>query len=114
MSKQLASKTSFISGKLITMLDGNLWAENAGAANARAKQLEKGILEWSDYQITEEVQTNGVWVVMPPDHIEKLQKKFAFYRWENGIENEVRLMTSYMTTPEDVSALLSAITELHK
>lgn len=110
---QLASKTRFLSAQWIPMLENDLWAKNAKTANARAKQLEQGIKDNKNCTITEEVQTNGVWVVMKPEHIEKLQQEYNFYRWENGIENEVRLMTSYITTEEDVEQLIKSIVSLN-
>jgi threonine aldolase len=109
---QLASKTRFLAAQWIPMLENNLWAENAKKANKRAVQLADGIIASTNYEITEDVQTNGVWVVMPNDHIEKLQKEYNFYRWENGIENEVRLMTSYTTTEEEVNKLIKSIIAL--
>ncbi len=111
-SMQLASKTRFLAAQWIPMLENNLWAENARAANARAAQLAEGIRQNTNYKITEVVQTNGVWVVMPPEHIKKLQEEYNFYIWENGIENEVRLMTSYITKEEEVNKLIKSIAVL--
>jgi threonine aldolase len=114
MSMQLASKTRYFAAQWMPMLGDNLWLENATESNNRAKELAEGIRKNSNYKITEEVQTNGVWVVIPSEHIKKLQEKFDFYRWENGIENEVRLMTSYKTTSEEIASFISEIYLLNK
>ena len=60
--------------------------------------------------ITQEVQANGVFAILPPGAAEELQREFKFYVW-NEFTGEVRWMCSWDTTEADVDAFAAAVEE---
>jgi len=98
---QLASKMRFIAAQFDAYLTDELWLKNAEHANAMAQRLAEAIRKIPRIRITQEVQSNAVFAVVPPPLIEELQEKYFFYVWNEAI-SEVRWMTSYDTTPDDV------------
>jgi threonine aldolase len=107
-SAQLASKMRFISAQYVAMLENGLWRECASHANAMAKLLAERLGEISGARITQRVEANELFVIMPHDVIAPLQDEFDFYTWDERT-GEVRLVTSWDTTPEDVEALAAGI-----
>jgi threonine aldolase len=105
-SMQLASKMRFISAQLLALLEGDLWRKSAGHANAMALRLAEGVREV--VQVTQPVQANGVFAILPPGAAEELQREFKFYVW-NEFTGEVRWMCSWDTTEEDVDAFVAAV-----
>jgi len=61
--------------------------------------------------ITQEVQANGVFAIIPKDIISTLQKEFFFYVWDEN-KNEVRWMTSWDTQEEDIKLFTSLLKQL--
>ena len=55
----------------------------------------------SGIKITQKVQSNGLFVIMPSDVAEKLRKHYFFYPWDEKT-SEYRLMTSWDTKEEDI------------
>jgi threonine aldolase len=47
------------------------------------------------------VEANAVFAILPEKIIRPLQEKYFFYVWDEA-RSEVRWMTSFDTTPEDV------------
>jgi threonine aldolase len=78
----------------------------AGHANAMAARLADGVRD--ALTITQAVQANGVFAILPPGAAEQLQKDFKFYVWDEHT-GEVRWMCSWDTTEEDVDAFVEAI-----
>ncbi len=105
-SMQLASKMRFVSAQLIALLEDDLWRRAAGHANAMATRLADGIA--GAVTITQSVQANAVFAILPPGAAEALQREFKFYVW-NEHTGEVRWMCSWDTTEEDVDAFVEAI-----
>ena len=98
---QLASKMRFIAAQYIAYLTGELWKECAAHSNAMAGELEKRLREIKGVTITQKVESNGVFIIMPPDVAEKIRKEYFFYPWNEQL-SEYRLMTSWDTTSDDV------------
>jgi threonine aldolase len=105
-SMQLASKMRFISAQLLALLEDDLWRRSAGHANAMAARLAEGVGDV--VQLTQPVQANGVFAVLPPGAAEELQREFKFYVW-NEHTGEVRWMCSWDTTEDDVDAFVAAV-----
>ena len=106
---QLASKMRFVSAQLLALLEGDLWLRNARHANAMAARLADGVRGLPGLEITRPVQANAVFAVLPADVTERLQKRFRFYTWDQHT-GEVRWMTAFDTTEEDVDVFAAAIT----
>jgi threonine aldolase len=54
-----------------------------------------------EVKVTQEVQSNGVFVIMPADIAEKMRYHYFFYPWDER-SSEYRLMTSWDTKEEDI------------
>jgi threonine aldolase len=108
-SMQLASKMRFVSAQLLALLDGDLWRRAAGHANAMASRLAAGV--GGAVEITQAVQANAVFAILPAEATETLQRDFKFYVW-NEHTGEVRWMCSWDTTEEDVDAFVAAILDV--
>ena len=59
-------------------------------------------------RITQAVQANGVFAVLPPAATEALQRDWHFYTWDEAT-GEVRWMCSWDTTPDEVDAFAAAV-----
>lgn len=98
---QLASKMRFISAQYIGFFKNDLWKKCAIHSNAMAKLLEEKLKTFEEIKITQPVQSNGVFAIIPEAVAKQVQKTFFFYPWNESI-SEFRLMTSWDTTEEDV------------
>ncbi|MEK6982799.1 MAG: low specificity L-threonine aldolase [Candidatus Micrarchaeota archaeon] len=109
---QLHSKMRFISVQFETLLTNNLWLLNAKNANTMAKYLEKRIRgEIPQIIITQKVEANAVFAIVPRELILKLQKEYLFYVWNQQI-NEVRWMCTFQTTKADIDEFVETIKKL--
>lgn len=108
---QLLSKMRFISAQFLALMQGDLWLRNAQHANAMARRLADGVRAIPELSLTRAVEANAVFVKMPRDWIEKLQKHSFFYIWDETL-GEVRWMTAFDTTNEDVDSFIAAIRSL--
>ena len=107
-SMQLASKMRFLAAQFDALLTDHLWLRAAGHANAMATRLAVAVRQVPGVTITQPVQANAVFAILPPEITERLQRDFAFYVWDETT-GEVRWMCSWDTTEEDVDAFASAI-----
>lgn len=105
---QLHSKMRFISAQFEALLSNDLWKRNATHSNAMAKLLEKNLRAIPAVEITQPVDANGVFAILPQHIIEKVQQEIFFYIW-NDKTSECRFMCSFDTTEEDVNTLVRAI-----
>lgn len=106
----LPSKMRFISAQFTTLLSGDLWRRSAAHANRMARllasELEK--IPAAKINLTQAVEANGVFAIVPKQFIPALQKKYFFYVWNEAI-SEVRLMCSFDTTEEDIHDFVSVV-----
>ncbi len=106
----LPSKMRFISAQFETLLSGDLWRRSATHANRMARllatELEK--VPGGKISLTQKVEANGVFAVVPKQFIPQLQKKYFFYVWSEAI-SEVRLMCSFDTTEEDIHEFVALV-----
>src|SRR6185369_3455625 len=98
---QLSSKMRFIAAQFEAMLSGNLWRRGPEHANRMAQLLAEELATVPQIKITQPVESNGVFAVIPPQHIPALQQKYFFYVWNEEI-SEVRLMASFDTSEDDI------------
>jgi threonine aldolase len=106
---QLASKMRFVAAQFTAMLEDGLWLETAAHANAMAARIAQGLREIG-VEVTQPVDANEVFAVLPADVVPPLADRFNFYTWDD-IRSEVRLVASWDTQPEDVDELLAAVGE---
>ncbi len=105
---QLASKMRYVSAQLDALLDGDLWQRSAAHANAMARRLADAVGHLPGLTITQPVEANAVFAVLPPDVTERLQRDWAFYVWDDHT-GEVRWMCAWDTVPEDVDAFAADV-----
>ena len=98
----LPSKMRFISAQFEALLTKDLWRENAQHANHMAQLLADELRKIPQIKITQRVEANGVFALVPKKYVPVLQKKYFFYVW-NEETSEVRFMTSFDTTEEDIA-----------
>jgi threonine aldolase len=108
---QLASKMRYISAQFIAYLTNEQWKKTAAHSNAMAKLLEQKLRSIPKVQITQPVQGNGVFAIVPAQIISMLQQSYFFYVWDEA-RSEVRWMTSWDTTEEDINGFVDAISLL--
>jgi len=107
---QLPSKMRFISAQLLALYDGDLWQRSAGRANAMAARLAAGVRDLPDVRITQSVDADAVFAILPRQAAERLRKRFFFYDWDEAT-GEVRWMCTFDTTEADVDAFVAALTD---
>ncbi|MFG1611980.1 threonine aldolase family protein [Nonomuraea wenchangensis] len=107
---QLSSKMRFVSAQFEALLGGDLWLRNARQANAMGRRLADAVRDIPGVVLPRPVEANAVFVVLPPDVTERLQKRFRFYTW-NEATGEVRWMCAFDTTEADVDAFAAAVAE---
>jgi threonine aldolase len=105
-SAQLASKMRFVSAQLEVLLGTDLWLLNAEHANAMAQRLAAGLDGL--VEIPRPVQANAVFARLPRPVIDRLRETYAFYDWDESVD-EVRWMTAWDTTPEDVDTFVGDV-----
>ncbi len=103
---QLASKMRFISAQYIGYFRNDLWKKCAEHSNEMAKILESKLKGLDRIVITQPVQSNGVFVIMPYSVAREVSKTYFFYPW-NEMNSEYRLMTSWDTTEEDIDGFVA-------
>ena len=110
---QLASKMRYIAAQFDAMLTDGLWHKNAGHSNSMARLLADEVAKIPGIKITQKVQLNGVFAIVPPDIVPELQKEYFFYVWDEET-SEVRWMTSWDTTEEDIMGFVQLLREKMK
>ncbi|MGE5701059.1 MAG: threonine aldolase family protein [Clostridia bacterium] len=108
---QLGSKMRFIAAQFDALLTNDLWLRNARHANRMAALLAESIQDVPKVRITQKVESNGVFAIVPPDIIPLLQQQHFFYVWSEA-KSEVRWMASFDTTEEDVAQFAANIRQL--
>jgi threonine aldolase len=104
----LPSKMRFISAQFAALLSGDLWKRSAAHSNRMAKTLASELEKIPQIQLTQPVQSNGVFAIIPQQYMETLKKKYFFFTWNEEI-SEARLMTSFDTTEEDIEKFVKLV-----
>ena len=105
---QLASKMRFVAAQFEALLSDDLWLHNARHANQMAQKLAAGVAHIPAIKLSRPVQANAVFAVVPHACIALLQEHYFFYVWDEAA-NEVRWMTSFDTTDNDVENFLDVV-----
>lgn len=110
---QLASKMRFISAQFEEILSNDLWLKNAQHSNKMAKTLADEVKKIPKIKITQKVEANGVFAIVPKQYVPNLQKEYFFYVW-NEQTSEVRWMCSFDTTEEDIKNFVALLNKIVK
>jgi threonine aldolase len=99
-SGHVTSKLRFQSAQVAAYLTDDLWLRLAGNANARMAELAGVLADLDGVRLLERVEVNMAFAELSAAAIDELERSgVLFYR--NGA-TQVRLVTSWQTTPEDV------------
>lgn len=114
---QLLSKGRYISAQANAYLADGLWLKNAAHANAMALRLAAGLQKTNVVQLSNLVQANEVFSIMPRTLFERLIAADArFYEWPvDGLADDVvhtRCVLSWATSENDVDQFLALVKEL--
>jgi len=109
----LPSKMRFIAAQFEALLSGDLWRRSAAHANRMAQLLASELAKIPRITITQKVEANGVFALVPQKYIALLQKKYFFYVW-NDETSEIRLMTSFDTTEQDIAEFIGLVRKIVK
>lgn len=110
-SMQLYSKMRFISAQFLAYFENELWKRNATHSNNMARLLEAEVKKIPAIRLTQEVEANGVFAIVPAEIIPKLQEEYFFYMWDES-RSEVRWMTSFDTSEDDIYNFVALIKSL--
>ncbi len=108
---QLHSKMRYIAAQFEAFLNDELWRKNAEHSNRMAAQLALALEAVPQIKLTQKAQANGVFAIVPRHIIEPLQEKYFFYMWDEAA-SEVRWMTSFDTTQEEIDGFVAEIKRL--
>ncbi|MBN2236729.1 MAG: low specificity L-threonine aldolase [Bacteroidales bacterium] len=106
---QLASKMRFISAQFSALLANNVWEKNARHSNQMALYLGQKLAAIPEIQISQKIETNGIWAIIPEALAVKMQDAQFFYPWEEA-RNEYRIMTAFDTSEEEIDRFIEKIT----
>lgn len=102
----LLSKGRYLAAQILAMLEGDLWLENARAANAAAQKLATA----APHRLVYPTEANEVFLKVTADEAAHLRAQgFDFYDWAPG---EIRLVTSWDQKGEALDRLAAAIAAL--
>lgn len=111
-SAQLASKMRYLSCQFIAYLTDNLWLKNAAHANEMARRLYDALRQFPDVRFTQKVESNQLFLTMPRPVIDRLLESYFFYFW-NEEADEIRLVTSFDTTEQDIEAFIGTLKQVY-
>ena len=110
---QLLSKMRYLSAQFIAYLEEDLWRENAENANQQAARLCKALQEVPGVELLNGVDANIIFARFPQFLIDAMAGKDYFYVM-NPRERQVRLVTSFATTDEQIAQFIGELQEAAK
>ena len=108
---QLYSKMRYLSAQFIPYLSENIWLENAQKSNAATKLLADEMKKFKSIEITQKVESNAIFFILPKDISDKLREHYFFYDWDAS-RNEMRLVCSWDTTEKDITDFINHLKTL--
>jgi threonine aldolase len=105
---QLPSKMRFVAAQFLAAFEGDLWLELAAHSNAMARQLYAAVAGVPAVDVASP-EVNSLFPILPSAVIEPLQRWCFFWPWDAS-RNQVRWMTAWDTTPEDVATFAAGVT----
>jgi threonine aldolase len=105
---QLHSKMRFISAQFTALLRNDVWKKNATHANNMADYLAQRLYAIPEISISQRVESNGIWAIIPKILATKMQESKFFYPWDES-KDEYRLMCSFDTTKEEIDGFIEGV-----
>ncbi len=107
---QLPSKMRFLAVQFEALYRDDLWLRTASHANEMARSLTELVSGVPGVTITQPVESNAVFARIPPAALKPIRQQAFFYTWDEP-SSEVRWMTAWDTTEEDVATFAGVIAE---
>jgi threonine aldolase len=108
---QLPSKMRYLAAQFNAVLHDDLWIDLAAHANTMATELYHLTVSVPGVEIDAPPAVNSVFPRLPPDTIAPLRDWCFFWDWDVR-RHEVRWMTAWDTTLEDVQAFAAGVREM--
>ncbi len=103
---QLSSKMRFIAAQFDALLTDNLWRRSAAHANGMATLLGRGLAGIDGVIVTQKVEANEVFAILPAHCVARLQDEYYFHVWDEA-RSEVRFVASFDTTDVEITEFLA-------
>lgn len=108
---QLPSKMRFVSAQFDALLAEDRWLRAAGHANAMAQRLADAVDGIEGVHRSRRPEVNSVFARVPRAALADLQAWSFFWEWDAEV-TEVRWMTHWGTTPDDVDRFAAGVDAL--
>ena len=108
---QLSSKMRFVAAQFNALLHDDLWIRAAEHANAMTQRLYRATDELATVVYVDAPRVNSVFPSLPPAMIEPLRDWCFFWDWDVS-QSQVRWMTSWDTTADDVDRFAAGVRHL--
>lgn len=111
---QLVSKGRYLSAQMLAYLRDDVWLPNAKRANSLAQVLADGLQKSNRVRMSNPVQANEVFAIMPRSTFDTVQAAGAhFYEWPmDGLDSDevhCRFVLSFATPVEHVEQFLELV-----
>jgi threonine aldolase len=107
---QLSSKMRFIAAQYNALLNNDLWKRSATHANRMAQLLAGELAGIRGVTLTQPVEANEVFAMIPREIVSRLQQRWQFHIW-NESTSEARLITSFDTEEADIMDFSALVRE---
>jgi threonine aldolase len=105
---QLPSKMRYVAAQLDALLADGLWLRLAGHANAMAVQLYDAVHDVAGVELDQPPMVNSLFPRLPTEANRRLQRWCPYYDWDPHT-GQVRWMTAWDTTPDDVARFAAGV-----
>ena len=111
MVNQLPSKMRFVAAQFNALLTDELWIRGASHSNDMATRLYEATRDIPGVEYDHAPQVNSLFPVIPAEAIAPLCEWCFFWDWDVG-RNQVRWMTAWDTTQDDVDRFANGVRHL--
>jgi threonine aldolase len=108
---QMPSKQRFITAQFVEALEDGLWIDTARHANAMAMRLYEALADIESLQLVAPA-VNSLYPIVEPSVKDALQKWSFFWDWDAST-HQVRWMTSWDTSAQDVDLFAHGVRVAH-
>ena len=105
---QLPSKMRYLAAQFTAVLRDDLWLELGAHSNRMATELHRAVGDIDGVDVGATPAVNSLFPVLHPDVIEPLRDWCFFWDWDVS-RHQVRWMTAWDTTPDDVQRFADGV-----
>ena len=102
----VASKMRFVAAPWVGLLENDAWLKHARHANRCATLLAAGLEQFPQAELLAPVESNAVFVNLPPAVHRSMREQGWFYHIVSG-DQSARLMCSWATTEEHIDQFIA-------